>query len=176
MKNENAKVLNLEKHYNRISRKEHTTEMLVRAAWKFSKSALWPRHKIIFNDVETCKDFIRNYLNLHGNTEKSFKSFCTRILLAKEYFNLYPHRLVRPQEWLTADNDEGFVITLTFYQQLLYKRHHCSSFRKDLKDMTNAYYDYSFQPTEINIRNGRKLLRIYPKNELLNLFNASINH
>lgn len=156
--------------------KKNEINHLVHAAWSFAYAALWNHDLIQSKEIEDCKEFIQHYFQLHGNRKEALPCFCERILLAKEYFEHYPHYKMPPTIWLHHNNDEGFTSTLTWYQQLLVRRQLVPDFRKDLQIITNCFLQYAFKPSATSVKECRKKLLALRANDLLQIFYNSIIH
>ena len=174
-----AKIIALvpiEKEQREQSIKKNELNRLVNAAWHFAYSALWHHELIQPKEIEACKEFISHYFQLYGNSKEALPCFCERILLAKEYFQHYPHYKVPPTVWLHHNNDEGFASTLTWYQQLLVRRQLVPDFRKDLQVITHCYMQYALKPTAVFVKECRNKLLALRCNDLLQVFYNSIIH
>lgn len=166
----------MEKYAQEQAIKKNETDHLVNAAWHFAYSALWHHEIISPKEITNCKEFIRHFFQLQINSKKALIIFCERVLLAKEYFDLYPSQLSPSSIWLHHQSDEGFTTTLIWYQQLIARRKQVPDFRKDLQIVTLCYLQYTLKPSQQWVEECRNKLLALKANELLQIFYNSIIH
>ena len=176
MKTKVIQLVPIEKNYSQNAIRKNETNHLVHSAWSFACAALWPHELIQPKEIESCKEFISHYFQLHGNRKEALTIFCERILFAKEYFDHYPHYKVHPVVWFHHNNDEGFTSTLSWYQQLLVRRQLVPEFRRDLQVITNCFLQYALKPSAASVKECRNKLLALRANDLLQIFYNSIIH
>ncbi len=151
------------------------TQKLADTAWNFAYTALW--NSIVFSNQETqaAKTMIKNIINSSKTPVKTYKSFCQRVLLARQYVNNNPNRYIPlPTIWLDHENLTGYAGTESWYQNIQDIRASLPNYKNELKAFAEAILEMSEEPTTQNFQYWRNYFIDNKATGLLGLFLCTI--
>ncbi len=155
MKQHQTSVANPYKPIFRIIRglknEEHDLDKLVNTAWNFAYTALWNTVVLSKSEISTAKAIIREYLLSSKTPLKAYKSFCQRVLLARQYVSSQPGRYIPiPSIWLDKKNETGFAGTKEWYRNILAVRRSLPNYKTELKAFSEAILEMTEDPSAQN--------------------------
>ena len=106
---------------------------------------------------------------------KAYKSFCQRVLLARQYVNSSPNRYIPlPTIWLDKENATGFAGTKQWLNDILAVRSSLPNYKTELKAFAEAILEMKEEPTAENFHYWRNYFIDNKTSGLLTLFLTTI--
>ncbi len=151
------------------------TQKLADTAWNLAHTALW--NNVVFSNQETqaAKTMIKNIISSSKTPVKTYKAFCQRVLLARQYVNNNPDRYIPlPTIWLDHENVTGYAGTESWYQNIQDIRASLPNYKNELKAFAEAILEMSEEPTTQNFQYWRNYFIDNKATGLLGLFLCTI--
>lgn len=148
---------------------------IVDTAWNVAQTALWNTSIFSKKEVEEAKEWISFYFLNSKDLYKAYSVFCQRVLLARQYITNSTNRYVPlPSVWLNPENENGFVGTRSWYEQVITIRESLPNHKMELKAFGEAVWELSQEPSTSNFHYWRNYFIEAGTNGLLNLFLSTI--
>ena len=147
------------------------TQKLVNTAWNFAHTALWNNAVFSASEVTLAKHRIKEMLTVSKTPVKTYKAFCQRVLLARQYINNNPNRYIPiPTIWLDENNVTGYAGTAIWYDNILAVRASLPNYKTELKAFAEAILEMHEEPTTKNFQYWRNYFIDNKTTGLLTLF------
>ena len=153
--------------------KEQASELtlLVDTAWNFTYTALWNNTVFSKKEIAAAKQNIKEMFTASKSITKAYKSYCQRVLLARQYVSSNPNRYIPlPTVWLDPSNATGFAGTKEWYKNILEIRSSLPNFKAELKAFAEAVLEMKEEPTKENFNYWRNYFIDNKTTGLLSLF------
>jgi hypothetical protein len=125
--------------------------------------------------MKTAKEMIKQMLVSSKTPVKTYKAFCQRVLLARQYVNSNPNRYIPlPTIWLDTENPTGYAGTQIWFDNIQDIRASLPNYKTELKAFAEAILEMSEEPTTENFQYWRNYFIDNKATGLLTLFLCTI--
>jgi hypothetical protein len=144
---------------------------LPQLAWQFAYSVLWNNQVFSSTEIRETKQRIKRLLCRLNNPQKTFVSFCQRVVLARQHIEtMSMNELAFPSLWFNVNNREGYARTKAWMNEIRAVRRSLPNFQKPLRALGEAVLEFSEAPTEQNYRYWRDYFIDKDEPVLLHIF------